>query len=101
MSDKSQNLIVLEEKVILLINRLKQNYLDMKNLSDELEELSLIKKELDKDIILLKEENKSLKIANNLLGSKEGNVITNKIRSIIKEVDSINLITDIAKWMIC
>ena len=56
MSDKNQNLIVLEEKVILLINRLKQNYLDMKNLSDELEELSLIKKELDKDIILLKEE---------------------------------------------
>ena len=97
MSDKNQNLIVLEEKVILLINRLKQNYLDIKNLSDELEELSLIKKELDKDIILLKEENKSLKIANNLLGSKEGNVITkNKIKSIIKEVDScINLITDI------
>ena len=47
MSDKNQNLIVLEEKVILLINRLKQNYLDIKNLSDELEELSLIKKELD------------------------------------------------------
>ena len=39
MSDKNQNLTVLEEKVILLINRLKQNYLDMKNLSDELEEL--------------------------------------------------------------
>ena len=35
MSDKNQNLIVLEEKVILLINRLKQNYLDMKNLSDD------------------------------------------------------------------
>ena len=41
MSDKNQNLNVLEEKVILLINRLKQNYLDIKNLSDELEELSL------------------------------------------------------------
>jgi len=97
MSDKNQNLNVLEKKVILLINRLKQNYLDIKNLSDELEELSLIKKELDRDINLLKEENKSLKIANNLLGSQEGNVITkNKIKSIIKEVDScINLITDI------
>ena len=45
----------------------------------------------------LKDENKSLKNANNLLRSKEGNVITkNKIKSIIKEVDScINLITDI------
>ena len=72
-------------------------YLDIKNLSDELEKLSVIKKELDSNILLLKEENKSLKIANNLLGSKDGNVITkNKIKSIIKEVDScINLITDI------
>ena len=97
MSDKNQHLIVLEEKIILLINRLKQNYLDIKNLSDELEKLSVIKKELDSNILLLKEENKSLKIANNLLGSKDGNVITkNKIKSIIKEVDScINLITDI------
>ena len=97
MSDKNQNLIVLEDKIVLLINKLKQNYLDIKNLSDELEKLSLIKKELDKEILLIKEENKSLKIANNLLGSKEGNVITkNKIKSIIKEVDScINLITDI------
>ena len=97
MSDKNQNLIVLEQKIILLINRLKQNYLDIKNLSDELEKLSVIKKELDSNILLLKEENKSLKIANNLLGSKDGNVITkNKIKSIIKEVDScINLITDI------
>ena len=97
MSDKNQNLIVLEDKIVLLINKLKQNYLDIKNLSDELEKLSLIKKELDKEILLIKEENKSLKIANNLLGSKEGNVITkNKIRSIIKEVDScINLITEI------
>ena len=97
MSEKNENIIVLEEKVALLINRLKQNYLDIKNLSEELENLSLIKKELDKDLLLLKEENKSLKIANNLLGSKEGNIMTkNKINSIIKEVDScINLITDI------
>ena len=97
MSDKNQNLIVWEDKIVLLINKLKQNYLDIKNLSDELEKLSLIKKELDKEILLIKEENKSLKIANNLLGSKEGNVITkNKIKSIIKEVDScINLITEI------
>ena len=97
MSEKNENIIVLEEKVVLLINRMKQNYLDIKNLSEELENLSLIKKELDKDLLLLKEENKSLKIANNLLGSKEGNIMTkNKINSIIKEVDScINLITDI------
>ena len=97
MTEINQNIIVLEEKVAMLINRLKQNYLDIKNLSDELDKLSSIKKELDKDMLLLKEENKSLKITNNLLGSKEGNLTTkNKINSIIKEVDScINLITDI------
>jgi len=97
MTEINQNIIVLEEKVALLINRLKQNYLDIKNLSDELDKLLSIKKELDNDMLLLKEENKSLIITNNLLGSKEGNVITkNKINSIIKEVDScINLITDI------
>jgi len=97
MTEINQNIIVLEEKVALLINRLKQNYLDIKNLSDELDKLLSIKKELDNDMFLLKEENKSLKITNNLLGSKEGNLTTkNKINSIIKEVDScINLITDI------
>ena len=67
MSEKNENIIVLEEKVALLINKLKQNYLDIKNLSEELENLSLIKKDLDKDLLLFKEENKSLKIANNLL----------------------------------
>ena len=42
MSDKNQNLIVLEDKIVLLINKLKQNYLDIKNLSDELEKVSTI-----------------------------------------------------------
>ena len=64
MSEKNENIIVLEEKVALLINKLKQNYLDIKNLSEELENLSLIKKDLDKDLLFFKEENKSLKIAN-------------------------------------
>ena len=97
MSERIDNIGLLEEKIVALINRLKQNHLDIKNLSDELESLSLTKKKLDEELIVLKEDNKSLKIANNLLGSKEGNIITkNKINSIIKEVDScINLITEI------
>ena len=56
MSEKNENIIVLEEKVALLINKLKQNYLDIKNLSEELENLSLIKKDLDKDLLFFKEE---------------------------------------------
>jgi len=97
MSERIDNIGLLEEKIVALINRLKKNHLDIKNLSDELESLSLTKKKLDEELIVLKEDNKSLKIANNLLGSKEGNIITkNKINSIIKEVDScINLITEI------
>ncbi len=97
MSERIDNIGLLEEKIVALINRLKKNHLDIKNLSDELESLSLTKKKLDEELIVLKEDNKSLKIANNLLGSKEGSIITkNKINSIIKEVDScINLITEI------
>ena len=46
------------------------------------------KMELDDQMKNLKEENKSLKIANNLLGSNEGKTQTKaKINSLIKEVD--------------
>ena len=45
-------------------------------------------KELENQIKSFKEENKSLKIANNLLGSNEGKTQTKaKINSLIKEVD--------------
>jgi hypothetical protein len=44
--------------------------------------------ELEEELKGLKEENKSLKIANNLLGSNEGKTQTKaKINSLIKEVD--------------
>jgi hypothetical protein len=43
---------------------------------------------LEENISALKEENKSLRIANNLLGSNEGKTQTKtKINSLIKEVD--------------
>jgi hypothetical protein len=44
--------------------------------------------EMEVQVKSLKEENKSLKIANNLLGSNEGKTQTKaKINSLIKEVD--------------
>jgi len=50
--------------------------------------LEMQKMELEDQIKNLKEENKSLKIANNLLGSNEGKTQTKaKINSLIKEVD--------------
>ena len=45
-------------------------------------------KSLEDKIMLLRKENKSLKIANNLLGSNEGKSQTKtKINGLIKEVD--------------
>ena len=46
------------------------------------------KNELKSKLSALKEENQSLKVANNLLGSNEGSTQTkSKINSLIKEVD--------------
>ena len=97
MNQDPSKMIVLEEKIIGLLNKLKENHLSINKYKDSNESLTDQNKILKKKLLNLEEENKSLKIANNLLGSKEGNLITkNKIKSIIKEVDScINLITDI------
>ena len=63
---------VLEQKIIALLNKLKEQ-----------QEI------ISAQITALKEENKSLTIANNLLGSNEGKSITkNKLNRLIKEVDA-------------
>jgi cobalamin biosynthesis Co2+ chelatase CbiK len=97
MSEKLSNIELLENKIITLINKLKENYLQIKTLMQEFEISSLNNNKLNKEVESLREENKSLKIANNLLGSKEGNTITKtKIKNLIKEVDyCISQVTEI------
>ena len=87
-TQKHSSILILESKIIVLLNKLKDNHLELKILKDKNSILELQKKELEDQIKSLKEENKSLKIANNLLGSNEGKTQTRaKINSLIKEVD--------------
>ena len=88
MDQKGISISVLEKKIIVLLNKLKENHLNLINY--EKSKINLLKenKSLNEKIILLKEENKTLKIANNLLGSKEGKSQTKtKINSLIKDVN--------------
>ena len=87
-TQKHSSILILESKIIVLLNKLKENHLKLKIIKDKNLLLELQKKELEDQIKSFKEENKSLKIANNLLGSNEGKTQTRaKINSLIKEVD--------------
>lgn len=88
MNHKTSGLVILEAKIIELLNKLKENHLDLQTLREQNTLLENEKNELKSSLQLLKEENQSLTIANNLLGSNEGNTKTkSKINSLIKEVD--------------
>tara|TARA_B110000444_G_C18639675_1_gene500866 strand:+ start:201 stop:497 length:297 start_codon:yes stop_codon:yes gene_type:complete len=88
MDNKPVSILVLEEKIIGLLNKLKENHLSLVK-KEELQVVLVNKnKYLEEKVLLLKDENKFLKIANNLLGSNEGKSQTKtKINSMIKEVD--------------
>ncbi len=89
MDHKSVSLALLEEKVIGLLNKLKENHLSLVQFRETTTSLTEENKLLKEKITQLQEENRSLKIANNLLGSTEGKTqAKTKINSLIKEVDS-------------
>ena len=100
MNKKSSLIEVLEEKIIGLLNKLKENHLIL--IKQEESQLILLEKNksLEDKIMLLQKENKSLKIANNLLGSNEGKSQTKtKINGLIKEVnDCINQLSEM-NWL--
>tara|TARA_B110000046_G_scaffold50540_1_gene56393 strand:- start:137 stop:433 length:297 start_codon:yes stop_codon:yes gene_type:complete len=88
MQENKSGIIILEEKIIVLLNKLKGNHLDLVKLKEQNNILDFKFKEINQKYVILESENKSLKIANNLLGSNEGNQETkSKINSLIKEVD--------------
>ncbi|MGA1029486.1 MAG: hypothetical protein ACO3SY_02150 [Flavobacteriaceae bacterium] len=88
--DASRNsMAILEQKVIELLNKLKEQHLKISQLETENEQLKSERNAFAVSISDLKEQNKSLTIANNLLGSNEGKHITkNKLNRLIKEVDA-------------
>jgi len=88
MNQNLQSIKILEQKIIALLNKLKENHLNIvksKNLQIALE---LENKMLKDKVLKLEDDNKSLKVANNLLGSSDGKSQTRtKINNLIKEVD--------------
>ena len=88
MNQKPSKMLVLEEKIIGLLNKLKENHLSIIKFKDSNEKLNDQNIILKEKLLNLEEENKSLKIANNLLGSKDDKSFTKiKINNLIKEVD--------------
>ena len=88
MNQKPSKMLVLEEKIIGLLNKLKENHLSINKYKDSNEKLNDQNIILKEKLLNLQEENKSLKIANNLLGSKDEKSYSKiKIRNLIKEVD--------------
>ena len=78
----------LEEKIVQLLNKLKDNHFLINKLKNEVQELEESKVDFKAQISQLKLDNDSLKIVNSLIGSKESKAISKrKINSLIKEVD--------------
>ncbi len=79
---------ILEEKIVLLLNKLKDNHLLINKLKSEMHGLEESNVDFKTQISKLRSENDNLKIANSLLGSKENKSFSKrKINNLIKEVD--------------
>ena len=88
MNNTIQPIKILEEKIIVLLNKLKENHLDLVKFRDLQTSLVQENKILKDKILKLEDDNKSLKVANNLLGSNKGKSQTKtKINNLIKQVD--------------
>ena len=89
MDESNQSVATLEQNIVLLLNKLKDNHHAIESLRQQLEESKIIQQKIDEENKKLKTENDSLTVANSLLGSEQSNVTTkNKINSLIQEVDA-------------
>ena len=89
MDESNQSLATLEQNIVLLLNKLKDNHYAIESLRHQLEECKSVQQKLGEENMVLKNENDSLTVANSLLGSDQSNVTTkNKINTLIQEVDA-------------
>ena len=89
MNHTEEQVREIEKNVILLLNKLKDNHLLIQSLQSKLKELEFSNSNFSEEISLLKQKNKSLSVANSLLGSDENKVETkDKINSLINEIDT-------------
>ena len=84
----NQPMLLLEEKIIALLNKLKDNHLQLQKLESEITAFKEQNQQLQEKYTQLQQENASLKVANSLLGSNESNTKTkNKINTLIHQVE--------------
>tara|TARA_B100000925_G_C21877159_1_gene416806 strand:+ start:446 stop:742 length:297 start_codon:yes stop_codon:yes gene_type:complete len=89
MNRSEEEVREIEKNVILLLNKLKDNHLLIQSLRSKLKEFESSNSIISEEISSLKQKNKSLSVANSLLGSGENKGDTkDKINSLIKEIDS-------------
>ena len=89
MNHSEKHVKEIEKNVVLLLNKLKDNYLLIQSLQSKLKELESNNLNFNEEIGMLKQKNKSLSVANTLLGSDENKVETKeKINSLIKDIET-------------
>ena len=89
MNNTEEQIIEIEKNVVLLLKKLKDNYYLIQSLQSRLKELELTNSNSIEEINSLKQKNKTLSVANSLLGSDENKEETKeKINSLIKEIDT-------------
>ena len=89
MTESNQRIAQLEQNIVLLLNKLKDNHYEVETHRQELENKQSKLKRVEAEQQLLKKENDSLTMANSLLGSNESNATTkHKINALIQQVDT-------------
>ena len=89
MTKSKQRVAQLEQNIVLLLNKLKDNHYALESLRKQLEDNQSKLKEIEEEKQALKKENDSLTMANSLLGSNESNATTkHKINALIQQVDT-------------
>ena len=89
MNNSEDQVIEIEKNIVLLLNKLKENYHLIQSLQSKLKELEFSNSNFTDEINSLKQKNKTLSVANSLLGSDENKRDTkDKINSLIREIDT-------------
>lgn len=89
MTESNQPIAQLEQNIVLLLNKLKDNHYALETLRQQLEDNQSKLKTIEEEKQALKKENDSLTMANSLLGSNESNATTkHKINALIQQVDT-------------
>ena len=89
MNESNQRVAQLEQNIVLLLNKLKDNHYALESLRLQLEDNQSKLKAIEEEKQVLRNENDSLSMANSLLGSNESNATTkHKINALIQQVDT-------------